>query len=88
MTKKVIYSCHMFKIRYKMHLLNKIYHLYYDGFKSMKLGKKLWLLIAIKLFILFVIVKWIFFPNVLKTKFDTDAQRSTYILEQLTQHKE
>ena len=71
-----------------MHLLNKIYHLYYDGFKSMKLGKKLWLLIAVKLFILFVIVKWIFFPNVLKTKFDTDAQRSTYILEQLTQHKE
>jgi len=54
----------------------------------MKIGKKLWLLIAIKLFILFVIIKWIFFPNFLKTKFDTDAQRSRYILEQLTESKE
>lgn len=71
-----------------MYLLKQIYHFYADGFKNMKLGKKLWLLIAVKLFILFAIVKWVFFPNVLKTKFDTDAQRSAYILEQLTQHKE
>jgi len=71
-----------------MHRLKQIYHFYADGFKSMKLGRKLWVLIALKLFILFVIVKWLFFPDVLKTKFDTDAQRSAYILEQLTQHKE
>jgi len=50
----------------------------------MKLGKSLWLLIAIKLFILFVIIKWLFFPNYLKENFINDNQRSEYILQQLT----
>jgi flagellar basal body-associated protein FliL len=50
----------------------------------MKLGKSLWLLIAIKLFILFVVIKWIFFPNYLKENFSNDKQRSEYILQQLT----
>jgi len=67
-----------------MYGLKKIYYFYYDGFKSMKLGKTLWLLIAIKLFILFAVIKWLFFPNYLKTYFETDLQRSNYILEQLT----
>ncbi len=64
-----------------------IFHLYYDGFKNMRIGKKLWALIAIKIFVLFVIVKWLFFPNILQEKFHTDKQRSNYILEQLTQGK-
>jgi len=68
-----------------MNLIKKIVLFYYEGFRSMKVGKKLWFLIAIKLFILFVIVKWLFFPNVLQTHFQTDAQRSDYILNQLTQ---
>ncbi len=50
----------------------------------MKIGKKLWLLIAIKLFILFFIVKWLFFPDVLQTRFNSDAERSAYILKHLT----
>lgn len=64
--------------------LKKIYNFYYKGFKSMKLGKNLWLLIAIKLFILFAVMKWLFFPNYLETHFQNDTQRSHYILEQLT----
>lgn len=68
----------------KIHI-NKIYLLYYEGFKNMKLGKSLWLLIAIKLFILFAVLKWLFFPNYLETHFQNDTQRSHYILEQLTQ---
>ncbi|WP_294958352.1 DUF4492 domain-containing protein [Sulfurovum sp.] len=62
-----------------------IYYLYYDGFVNMRVGKTLWLLIAVKLFVMFVIVKWLFFPDVLQEKFQTDAQRSQYILNQLTQ---
>jgi len=53
----------------------------------MTLGKDLWLLIAIKLFILFVVIKWMFFPNYLETHFSNDQERSTYILEQLTKEK-
>ncbi|MBA1420024.1 MAG: DUF4492 domain-containing protein [Epsilonproteobacteria bacterium] len=39
---------------------------------------------AIKLFILFAVMKWLFFPNYLETHFQNDTQRSHYILEQLT----
>jgi len=61
-----------------------IYYLYYDGFVNMKVGKTLWLLIAVKLFVMFVIVKWLFFPDVLQERFHTDQERSQYILNTLT----
>ena len=34
----------------------KVYHLYYDGFRQMTLGKTLWTIIIIKLFIMFAIL--------------------------------
>jgi len=46
--------------------LYRIYDLYYDGFRSMRLGKTLWTIILIKLFIMFAILKVFFFPNFLK----------------------
>jgi len=67
-----------------MHLIQKIYFFYYEGFKSMQVGKKLWVLIGIKLFILFAVIKWIYFPNYLETHFQTDEERSHYMLNQLT----
>jgi len=65
-------------------IIKSVLSFYIEGFKNMKLGKSLWLLIAIKLFILFVIMKWLFFPNYLKENFINDNQRSEYILQQLT----
>ena len=47
-------------------LLYRIYDLYYDGFRSMRLGRTLWAIILIKLFIIFVVLKLFFFPNFLK----------------------
>ena len=44
----------------------RIYDLYYDGFRSMKLGRTLWTIILIKLFIIFIVLKLLFFPNFLK----------------------
>lgn len=46
--------------------LQKAFNLYYDGFRSMRLGKTLWAIILIKLFIIFAILKVFFFPNFLK----------------------
>jgi hypothetical protein len=51
----------------------------------MTVGKKLWVIILIKLFVFFVIMKWFFFPDFLQTRFDKDEERSEYVLEQLTQ---
>jgi uncharacterized membrane protein len=64
--------------------MKKIFYFYYDGFKEMTVGKKLWLIILIKLFIMFAILKIFFFPDFLKTKFKNDKDRSNYVIEQLT----
>ena len=57
--------------------------LYVDGFRSMTVGKTLWLIIAIKLFIFFVIIKILFFPNFLSSKSDNDEGKAQYVREQL-----
>ena len=36
------------------------------------------------MFIMFVILKIFFFPDILKKNFDSDEERSNYVLEQLT----
>ena len=41
----------------------RVFHLYYDGFRSMTLGKTLWTVIIIKLVIIFFVLKVFFFPN-------------------------
>ena len=46
-------------------------------------GKKVWIIIIIKLFIMFAILKIFFFPDLLQKKFETDKQRSEYIMDQL-----
>ena len=50
----------------KTGFLYRVFDLYYDGFRSMRLGKTLWAIILIKLFIMFAILKVFFFPNFLK----------------------
>jgi hypothetical protein len=65
-------------------ILHKVYKFYLDGFLSMTVGKKLWLIILIKLFIMFAVLKIFFFPNFLKSKFDNDKDRGNYVIEQLT----
>lgn len=66
--------------------LKRVYTFYIDGFKGMVLGKKLWKIILIKLFIMFAILKLFFFPNFLKTNFQTDEEKSNYVLEQITKN--
>ena len=46
---------------------NRAFHLYYDGFRSMALGRTLWAIILIKLFIIFAVLKVFFFPSFLGT---------------------
>jgi hypothetical protein len=53
----------------------------------MAIGKKLWIIILIKLFILFFILRLFFFPDFLKSKFSNDKDRGDYVREQLIQRK-
>ncbi|OGQ97544.1 MAG: DUF4492 domain-containing protein [Deltaproteobacteria bacterium RIFOXYD12_FULL_57_12] len=62
----------------------KIFLLYRDGLRNMRLGRTLWVIILLKLFVIFAILKTFFFPDLLATRFATDAERAGHVLEQLT----
>jgi len=66
-------------------MLKNVFSMYYDGFRSMVLGRTLWKLILIKLFIMFAVLKTFFFPDFLATNFSTDAERAEHVLQNLTQ---
>ncbi len=60
----------------KRNFLYRAFDLYYDGFRNMKLGKTLWLIIGIKLFIIFVILKIFFFPNFISQQSEKGEEAS------------
>ena len=61
-----------------------IFYFYRDGFRSMVVGRNLWKIILIKLFVIFAIIKLFFFPDFLKHQFSTDHQRAEYVINNLT----
>ena len=61
----------------------RIWRFYMEGFRSMTLGKTLWAIILIKLFIMFFILRLFFFPNILQQKYDTDEERANQVIENL-----
>ena len=66
----------------KSGFLYRIFDLYYDGFRNMHLGKTLWAVILIKLFIIFVVLKIFFFPNFLKQH--ADGNEASFVATKLT----
>lgn len=64
--------------------LYRVWRFYYDGFRRMTWGKTLWIIILVKLFIMFAILRVFFFPNYLNSRFETDAEKGDHVLEQLT----
>lgn len=65
----------------------RIFYFYLDGFRSMTVGRKLWIIILVKLFIMFFVLRLFFFPDILKKNFDTDRERSEHVIDLLTQPK-
>ena len=61
----------------------KIWRFYMEGFRNMTLGKTLWAIILIMLFIMFFILRLFFFPNILQQKYDTDEERANQVIENL-----
>ena len=46
-------------------LLKRVARFYYEGFTEMKLGKTLWLVVLVKLFVMFAVIRLFFMPDVL-----------------------
>jgi hypothetical protein len=68
--------------------MNRLLRFYYDGFRSMSWwGKRVWVIILIKLFVIFLILKLFFFQDFLSKKYSSDEQKSEYVLDQLINSK-
>ena len=63
--------------------LYRVYDLYVDGFRHMRLGKTLWAIILIKLFIIFVVLKLFFFPDFLKQ--NAKGDEASYVATELVE---
>jgi len=59
-----------------------------DGFKNMTLGRTLWILVIIKLCIMFLILRPIFFPNFLSSRFDDKKSKADYVRQELIDKSE
>ncbi len=46
-------------------------------------GKIVWLVIIIKLFIMFAVLRIFFFPDLLRKNFDTDEERGEHVFDEL-----
>ena len=58
--------------------------MYIDGFKSMTIGRKLWLIIIVKLAVFFLILKLFFFPDILSVNYSNDGERADAVRNSLT----
>lgn len=61
----------------------RVYRFYRDGFRQMTVGRYLWAMILIKLFILFFVFKLFFFPDILQRDYDDDTQRAAAVRQSL-----
>ncbi len=68
-----------------MNFLTNIVLFYKDGFKNMRVGKKLWVIIAIKFFLFFVVLKLLYFPNFLDSHFSNDKDKANFVINHLIQ---
>jgi uncharacterized membrane protein len=65
-------------------IFSGIFRFYHDGFRYMPgWGRKVWLIILIKIFIIFVLFRLFFFADFLQKNYKNDKQRSEYVLDQL-----
>ena len=62
--------------------ITRIWNFYAEGFRSMKTGRTLWLIILIKLFVIFFILKLFFFPRFLDNP-DVGADKSDFVSREL-----
>lgn len=62
--------------------LLSIWNFYLEGFRSMTLGRTLWVIILLKLFVMFFILKLFFFPDYLGD-LPTNADKSNHVGNEL-----
>jgi len=63
--------------------MGRVWAFYRDGFRGMgRLGRTLWAVILVKLFVMFFVLKLFFFPNVIKER-AADGDQASYVASQI-----
>lgn len=65
-------------------MIMRIVKFYVDGFRRMTVGRSLWVLILIKLAVMFLVLKLFFFPDVLG-ELSSDEERAEAVRQNLTE---
>ena len=60
-----------------MNRIRTIFNFYIEGFRNMTWGRPLWIVIILKLFILFFVLRLFFFKPVLSGK--TESEKSDFV---------
>ncbi len=66
---------------------SRVADLYVDGFRNMTVGRTLWVLIILKVALLLLVFKLIFFPDLLQRDYDSDQDRAQAVRSSLTHEK-
>lgn len=72
----------------KRNIVSLIARFYVEGFKSMtNVGRSLWLLIIIKVIIMFAVLKIFFFPDILSDTYNDDGERAEAVRNALIERQ-
>ncbi|MBQ6653702.1 MAG: DUF4492 domain-containing protein [Prevotella sp.] len=63
---------------------HRAYDLYADGFRSMTLGKTLWAVILVKLFVIFAVLRVFFLPDFLR-QHAGEGSEADYVMSELAE---
>ncbi|EDO9122281.1 DUF4492 domain-containing protein [Campylobacter coli] len=66
---------------------DRIFNFYKEGFKNLTLGKTLWKIIFIKLFIMLIVLKLFVFDVNFNSIFKNDNEKSNFVIENLIKEK-
>lgn len=66
----------------RKNIIYKVGKFYVDGFRNMTIGKTLWTIILIKLFVIFVLLRLFFFPDVVRQR-AKNGDRAGYVASEL-----
>lgn len=61
-----------------------VFRFYAEGFRSMTVGKTLWIIIAVKLFVIFVVLRLLFFPDFVASRSE-DGDESGFVADELVE---
>ncbi|MEG0602507.1 MAG: DUF4492 domain-containing protein [Mucinivorans sp.] len=70
----------------KISIFRRIWRFYYEGFASMEVGRTLWLVVLVKLAIMFLVLKIFFFPALLSDY--SDQEKADFVSRELINRQE